>query len=533
LRWRASSVAMTVLLVAVARLAAAADATLIPVRHPNHYILVVDASYSTVRTPLRAKSYRQLLEVRLPEILTSRSFGNIPPAVPGRDYFTVVTFGIVTSRYDHRVAYKHLHEFSFRRDFIHPVVVRRRLSREELAGVLWPREFYRMTVLQWAKPATLASLPPALQTDVANRTFRIVVSDGEPNDGIVQAEKDVATSQGNEQDIAASQQWMQDAAAEVHVTDGAGREGEAVQQRVPVAIQGRTETFFLDAQELIPRSRAALEQRAAAVVPLERIGYEYLETGGGSTALRINAEPTRAFRGWLSAHGGSVGTAAWRQRGRDTPQPAMREPLRLALPPSHNPCVEFDVAVEVVGQVQHRDARYGLSVLEYRFAQNALAPPAPTCVAARLRRTLTRAAVVLFLVLLIAYFLFQRLAGSRPSIEIPGIVARFPLRHGTATARPFHPPRKGAQAFIVHLPPPWKQRLFCRGMRISVDGDCAPAVQWLPSGGELRLPFEGGDIVTASWTETPAQQCTLRITSNGVAASAAVTVDYPTPVRPR
>ena len=166
-----------------------------------------------------------------------------------RDVFTLVTFGIVTERIDHREAYKHLDEFSFRSDFIHSVAVRQRLSREQFVTTLWPRNFYRMTVLQWAKPAVLASLPPATSRDIANRTFRIVISDGEPNDGVVQAEKETATTWGGP-DVRAAQTWMDQAAADVRATDAAGREGESVLHRVDFTVEGRRETFFIDAQEL-------------------------------------------------------------------------------------------------------------------------------------------------------------------------------------------------------------------------------------------------------------------------------------------
>src|SRR4051794_5576159 len=170
----------------------AAEAAFTPAPHPNHYILVVDASFSTVETPRRAEAYRWLLEERLPEILTSEGFGGIPPAVPGRDFITLVTFGIVLPKYDYREAYRHLHEYSFQRDFIHPIFVYQPFSPEQLRAVIWPRQFYQLTVLLWAKKLAVASLP-AMPDAAVNRTFVIELDDGEPNEGVVQKEKQMAT----------------------------------------------------------------------------------------------------------------------------------------------------------------------------------------------------------------------------------------------------------------------------------------------------------------------------------------------------
>ena len=506
----------------------AADAALTPVSHPNHYIVVVDASFSTVRTPFRARAYRRLLQERLPEVLSSGGFGNIPPVAWDRDVFTVVTFGIVTDRIDYREAYKRLDEFSFRRDFIHPVTVRRRLSREQFIAMLWPRAFYRMTVLQWAKPAALASLPPATSGDIANRTFRIVISDGEPNDGVVQAEKETATTWGGP-DVRAAQIWMDQATADVRATDATGREGESVLHRIDSNVEGRTETFFIDAQELIPRSADILLKDTDRLEPLDSFEFDYAESGGGITTLRVRAKPTRELKTWLAANGGTITNAVWQPRDGGVPAVPVSQTLGVPLPLGHDPCSSLKNWVAVAGQVRHDDRRLGRSLLNYRLAQAIVAPPAPICTSARLRRLLINGSIILAIVALIAYFLYERFIGSRPIVVVPGITSRVPLLWRAPAVRPFQPPREHGPAFVILLPPRWKQRLFCWGMTIRIEGDCAHAIRWDSPGNELRLPFGGDLAVSAFWSETPVKQCALQIASRGLGASAVVTIDYPTP----
>ena len=503
---------------------AAADAILSPAEHPNHYILVVDASYSTIETASRKLAYRRVLEERVPDLLFSGGLGAIPPAVPGRDVFTVVTFGIVTSNYDYRVAYEHLNEFSFQRHFIHLVVVRRPLTREQVVASMWPREFYRLTVLQWARGAALASLPPAADADEANRTFRIVITDDEPNEGGVHLEKQLAKAHNN--DAGAAQGWMDQATAEMHATDGASKEGESADQVITEKIGNDKETYYITAQELIPRSRDPLHGEAAHIVPLESIRCDYIDETPSS--LRIAATPSRALRQWVERHGGSLSKATWRVAGTDTAGEALGQPLKVPLSTAHDYCAPFVVSVSVTGNIQHRDSRLGRTVLTYQFAQQLTAPAAPTCAATRMRRLVRWTIISLLAIAFIAYVLYQRLIGSRPVVLVPGIVTPFRLSRGTPDAQPIHRPQSGDPLFTLVLPPRWKQDLFCRGMKIRISGNLASAVQWPGTAGELRLPAEK-DLITALLARRSSDPSTLTITLSGLAATAAVTIHYPKP----
>jgi hypothetical protein len=219
----------------------------------------------------------------------------------------------------------------------------------------------------------------------------------------------------------------------------------------------------------------------------------------------------------------------WKPRGGTAPPVPVTQTLAVPLPLGHDPCSSVKSWVEVTGQVSHDDRRLGRSFLNYRLAQAVLAPPTPMCTSARLRQLLINGSIVLTMVALIAYFLYERFIGSRPVVVVPGITSRVPLRWRAPAARPFQPPREGWPAFVILLPPRWKQRLFCWGMTIRLEGNCAPAIRWDSPGGELRLPFEGDLAVSAFWNETPAKQCALQIASSGLGASAVVTIDYPTP----
>ena len=513
--FRSSLVAEIVLVAALVTGAAAAPSPLTPELGANHYILVVDASFSTVSSPSRVTAYQRVLRERLTEAIFSGRLGNIPPALPERDVFTILMFGIVGEERSANEAYAYLHDYSFRRHFIHPVVVRERMTARNLNAVLWPRAFYRLTVLQWAKRLALASLPPARPTDSSNRTFLIVANDGMPNEGIPSGEEDMVKRWGDATDFAATQTLLAQNAASYRLTEEATLQlGESV--------NGSLHRFFIEGHEVIPTAVDALQKQLDAVRPLERFDFGYDIKQGRPTWLWISASLSPGFLSWIGKHGGTKEPQLWRIDGNDSKPVAASQSLSWPVPPVSDPCSTIPLVAIVEGVIHHIDPLLGTSRLAYRLPQPFIAPSSPACTAGQ-RRRLMIAAIIAFLLLAI-YYALDRLFISRPRVTVPGLNTSVALL-GRERATPLVRPRPGVEAFSIHLPPLWKQRLFCVGMTITLSGDGVGKIEWPGGDGSLRLPYAGN--IHALWRSAPDDAAEVVIHLKEMGWSSAVRIEFP------
>jgi hypothetical protein len=506
---------IVLLVAALATGAAAAPAPLTPELGSNHYILVVDASFSTVSSPSRVTAYRRVLHERLTDAIFNGRLGNIPPALPERDVFTILMFGIVGEERGVNEAYAFLHDYSFRRHFIHPVVVRERMTARNLNAALWPRAFYRLTVLQWAKRLALASLPPARPTDSSNRTFLIVANDGMPNEGIPSGEEDMAKRWGDATDFDDTQNLLAQNTASYRFTE------EATQQ-LEESINGSRHRFFIEGHEVIPTAIDALQKQVDALQPLERFNFGYDVKQGRPTWLRTSASFSPGFLSWIRKHGGTGEPQLWHIDGNDGKPAAAGQSLSWLVPPASDPCSTVPLVAIVEGVIHHTDPLLGKGRLKYRLPQPFIAPPSPACTAEQ-RRRLIIAAIVAFL-LLATYYALERLFISRPSVTVPGLNTSVALL-GRERATPLVRPRPGIEAFSIRLPPLWRQRLFCAGMTITLSGDGVGKIEWPGGDGSLRLPHAGN--VHALWRSAPDDAAEVVIHLKEMGWSSAVRIEFP------
>ena len=190
---RPDAVAMVALLLLAT--AATAATSVQPTAHPNHYVLLIDASES-VTNPVRAAIFRAAIATAV-ERTYGDGFGVLPPLDPEQDLLTIEHFGSVTEGKPED-ALNHLKDVDFLRDVIHPVIRREaHVAAERAQKLAIPTTHYHLTLLVWSVPLGVKTIATAVPDQApANRTFLIRVTDLLVNDATVRMEQELIENKG-------------------------------------------------------------------------------------------------------------------------------------------------------------------------------------------------------------------------------------------------------------------------------------------------------------------------------------------------
>lgn len=495
-----------------------------PLSHPNHYILLVDASFSTVENKIKNRAYHQLLHEELPRLLYSTGFNEIPRIMPAEDQVSLLNFGIVTDNYTAKEAYSVLSRFSFQTQFIHPVFVRRTgVAQEVLDHDLTPRQFYRLTVSSWGPQLAVRFLRESALGSAAERTFLILITDGELNGNSSREEIANARRKGAPDDIEAVRIFLQDF---THIYTYPGREvGGASFAAKYDAGSGRQNPncgencFYLEAYEIIPAKWLEWQRRAVGIAPFGSSGVSY-EQRGTQTAVAIRVEQSRALRGWLEeAPNVEQRESQWTVIG-DTKStllgPQMSE-LHVALP-APLACAPRTFPLSAQGTVRQHDPLLGTRTTQFTFSQST-APEEPAwCKTAHFVKIAALLAIAIVLATMAGWYGYNRFWVDHIRIILPGLLGTLTLkRKGTHNIRLLVPPHLKVPAVEVQLPVRWRQTLFYSGARLKISGEMAGALRWSHNEDlEFSLPWRTQsndqrfiENVTAVWRHLPSGQAAL------------------------
>ena len=492
---------LLVLLLTGTRLSAA-EAEISRPSHPNHYIILIDASGSTA-TDSKKESYRRALLEVLPRHFYAEGFGgHIPPYDPAEDYLTLQYFGVVTGHLSVPAAYESLADDDLRTDFIHPVWSRRKgVEIDELKQHVLPPQTYFYTLLSWAKPLSLNSLSPA-GDDPAHRTFLIFVSDGEHNDHTPRAELDDFENKNK------SYEETRKLVAEIEnaysFTDGEGAPRRAGSE--PVG-EGKS-AIFVEAYEVVSNASAQWEAAAKALPRAGELRVRWTREGGAAPEGVLSASIDKRFVEWSKS--------APRVEGSQLPPPELSlsvsdgaqaaEARGLELPFVSRgalTCGGRELKANVHASLWVVDRLLGRRRVDFVDPQTVSAPPPAMC---RVEFYAEWGGIVLLCALAAlgaAYFIYYRYYTTPLAVTITGQMNSIHLsRRGHVVAPVPAVPQMKVRALTLELPGMFKQRLFCRGATVSLGSKGGGALHWKEQNGDpqLRLPL-ARRAMAAYWSD--------------------------------
>jgi len=505
----------------------AASTSLAPLLHPNHYIVLVDASGSTVETRARAEVYqRALRRVLIPRLLGA-GFGSLPPYDPRLDRLTVLHFGIVQSNAHN--PYEHLRSADLVKGFLHPVLVRATdVSAAQLQSLLIPKSHYNLTLLFWAKPVALWASRPTDASAVAQRTFLVMVTDGVPNESTLAEECDQVRRWARPADITRISEIRSTVDRDYRFTNGSGEPGCAWQQQLLSGAGGTP--VFVEAYEVVSAARLDWQRSPEAQTPLIRANIRW--TGLGlSPPARLVAEPAPAFLSWLKSSK-RIDASIGLRIGTVQTQTAW-EPGQVL----QTPTIATGVAGAADGEallrmlIAQQDPLLGTRTVRYEYTQAIQTPSLP---AHWLLVFLATASVLGP----IGWWGYHRFGARHFAVDdVPGLLSgmrmRLPLRRRHAYSwRSAAAPTAGTRCFTLALPSPLMQWLFHRGTQVVIESNGA-AMTWGDGSQDvtaLTLPVRRCHC-TAVWREQAKQPTQVHLSLRRGKGELHVTIDHP--VRPK
>lgn len=495
-----------------------------PLAHPNHYVLLVDASFSTVESNAKSRAYHRLLHEELPSLLYENGFDKIPKIEPTKDELTLLNFGIVTDQYSAGEAYRVLDKFRFQSQFIHSVFLRRTdVSRELLQDELTPRQFFRMTVLSWSRELAFLALRDSASASVAQRTFLILLTDGRLNAGSAKSEILIASQRGNKEDIRAVTSFIREFQDNyVYLALGSDNPDNAAFSAKYDAGSGRRsaeceeDCFYLSVYEVVPAKWAQWQEKANGIVPFGSLDVSYEQESSVRPHAVIDPKLSQSFQNWLKeAPNREQEDSRWRVEGQSESATLNSGSSQLDLVLA-NPlkCGQQTFPLVADGSVRQSDPFLGVRAIHFAFPESMVGPEPESCRTANLLKTAGEFGALGIIVVLLGLYGYNRLWGNHIKVILPGILQSLPLhRRGTRTVNLLVLPQTHTPALEVQLPDPWLQQLFYPHAELEIAGNAALAVPWSHNQTTIcNLPHrDHSQTLNAVWRQLPAEPASLAL----------------------
>ena len=523
-RWLFSAVPTPLLLCLVAVTAPAGEprvgSRLHAAAHPNHYIILVDASGSTGGTPAREQAFRNaLFTVMLPRLYHHGYGPQIPPFDSDRDVLSLHHFGVVSGNAQN--AYRQLEKHDLLSQYVHSAFVRRGHVRESvLRPHLFPGQRYNLTLMSWAKPLALWASRTRSVRAVSHRTFMVIVTDEIPNAATLAQESDQMMRWARKRDAREIAGILAEVSDRYVFSDGNGGARWAWQQTITPG-DGST-PFFVEVYEITPVRQRAWQQQGERIEPLLGPRVTWAMFGLPPTRALVATELRPDFLRWLaSARGvtGEIGVQIGRTVTNAPWSGTSHWRLTIAQPDTAGHARNMRISVQL--ELTQDDPWLGTSTVHYTYSTPLVVPPLPLYQAVQLL-------VVLIVVSAASWLAYHRFVATHFYAELPGSVEIVPLpRIGSVTKTARVTPSTRSLALTLRVPPVWIQWLLYRGSTLSVRSSGAPVAwvvdtEWLST---VRLPARAKQY-QAVWTADSDGPTTVELDVRHRKGQAAMSVKY-------
>lgn len=499
--------------------------TLQPQAHPNHYIVLVDASGSTIETEEKKRLYEKALGERLLTRLYRDGFGPmVPPYDPRQDRLTLHHFGVATG--DKATAYARLKNYDLSSDFIHPALVRQGgIEAAALRPMLFPTQSYNYTILAWAKQLALYSSRPAGSGEISQRTFIVTVHDGLSNEGSPEGEAEIVRrhSQHNFQKV---KPMVSAIDHDYLFTDSRGESGPAWAEEIRDEAHAGVAPFFLEVYEVIPSADAEWWAKGKQLRPLSDVRLKWTEESGEQPAGMLKGSLSKEFLSWMGAAEEAKVSLGGGLDAKETFLEGLEVPVSFRGALTCRPR-EFEAALRV--SLWRSDKLLGRRALDYTHTQGVTAPAPMRCTTLYVVSLGLGVLLAALFLAALTYYLYYRFRGSLIEIEVPGTMTPVRLeRRGRVEGQAPVLPQEGLEALSLRLPSRL-QKLLYRKATVTLGTESGEEMLgWATANGTSRLSLAQADgVIPAYWRRLPTTPTEVIISFRQGRQSAEVRLAYP------
>ena len=471
--------------------------------HPNHFVILIDASESVVSSSTRTAYHKALTEILIKRLYEDGFGATIPPFDPNQDVLTLHHFGIVPI--DSPIPYyAHLSEYDLLTDFIHPSFIRaRHVSLDTLRGKLIPDQYYGLTALSWAKHMGLNASRATTLNELSQRTFLIVVHDGKFNENLLAEEVRTIRRWSNPRNYAEAEKILDHIGNKYNFTESERQE--------KVHSDDQADAIFIEAFQVKLLSQMAWEGSATKIEPFDEIQLRW--TGGSENESEgiIKAKLSSALLHWLSELQNPVGTLSLEGQVNTSPsawdmKEAQTQPVAIPTAISCNP-EQATALLNVVGA--QSDELLGTRAVSYTYDHRLVGEVPARCTIEYWAAILAVALAMTAGLAALIYFLIFRFIKTHLEIKLPGSSVPIRIKRSNSVPRQSSiVPRLNVPILTLRLPNKWVQRLFYNDARLVVEGVSG---YWDYSGADtlvLPVPYRH---VRALWREIPQTHAKLTL----------------------
>ena len=486
--------------------------------HPNHYILLIDSSASTVSSQTEFSKYREILTETLLQRLYRDGFGNsIPRYNPAEDMLSLLHFGIVPK--GKTPPYSYLADYDLLEDFVQRRITREKdISESYLKTIIMPEDFFRLTILIWAKSLALNELLKDEFSGPCSRVFLIMVHDGVVNDGTIREEINLAEKWSNRDRLPQVKAAIQFIDKNYMFSNGSGQTGCAWEKTI--SVQGNP--YFMEAYEVVSRKQKEWESRLLNLSPFDRSTFSWERERGENPAGVLRVNISKPFLDLFTGNDteASASLAFTCRNDREVKSIELNPLINFSMIMSEPlPCQPLNGKMNLTLSISQQENLLGKRTLGYR-ADKEIETPLPTiCTVTYWVRTVaTIGGILIFSILVVWLFVWMYIYSQKKThlkIKFPGL--SFPIRidrnktmEGTT---PIHP-IPSVPAFTLLLPARWKQSLLYSRAVISLESGSDSRL-YLQNGslrtGSIQLPIKTKKI-NAWWNAVPPEPINITVT---------------------
>lgn len=479
--------------------------------HPCHYIILVDASRSTISKATKP-NYDKALEEALLRLYDKGFEESIPPFDPKQDFLTLLNFGVIIK--SQVPAYLDLRNYDLSSQFIHPVILRQgNIEINDLRRQIAPHVFYEFTVLSWARQMALWSLQNQSSATTNHRTFLIMVSDGIANENSLKAEINMVEQWGNPDNVKKASEIVGSVNHEYQFIEWHDVNGKT--KRVQINEGEGYHPVFIEAYEIKSKAQLAWEAEVKQLEPFKRVIFSWTKESGNQPVGTLHATIDDGFINWLRSnqvstgllklvHDDQVSTAPWNFDSSLSLSTVFTGALS---------CEQKSYKAVIEVPITRQDNLLGTMTLLYSYDKPDTTPMPFKCTLASSVWWWIKTLLIAIIFAAISYYAYYRFLVTHIKVELPSLAIKIPIgRSGNAKRETPIPPASGTEAFSLLLPKGWMQSLLYRNARLTIQGDSNIKLE-LPNAVDkltFKLPISETRI-PALWVEAPATPIEVRV----------------------
>lgn len=506
-------------------------------RH-NHYILLIDASGSTVSNSVKVDKYKEVLMEHLPVYLYGNGFGtSIPRFNPEEDLLSIFYFGIVPQGYDR--PYRYLANYDILRDFARARMIRQKgISQERLSEIIWPGEFFKLTILAWAKPLALARLLRRSNfSDVSNRVFLIMIHNGILNESTIREEITMVENWGNQVRLPEVKKAIDFISDNYMFSDCKGKSTWAWNKR----FTANNEPIFLEAYQIVSKTQEEWKSNLEKFKneDIAQLDFKWTKESGNKPEGYLQVKVDEQFFKFIDNLNDTASLTFTHKDYKKVQslefKPGLKLPVIFSAPLA---CQPMRCQTQLDIPITQQDNLLGTRTLYYHYRGSVETPLPFHC---SFISVVNRVGIVLaILIFLFAclWFYYYRFYTFSIKVRFPGL--SFPIHvkrnKDTAGGTPVHP-KPGMPAFSIRLHNRFIQFVILRKAKISLDHrekdskkeDSKNNLYWVNNGKKLeviKLPVKKRKI-NIWWEKIPTKPTGLTINISKNKHNSKIRLNFP------